>query len=126
MQLRRTPIVLALIAIVVLWSECRGRGPGPASGIAKAAVVYEAMKGTMPDYVYLARDKAIGDGLVPPGQFLVIDVNEASRTADHSKEAVAAAEANGLPALVVLGEGDSILRVVDLPPSLDAIIEALQ
>ena len=113
--------IACILVILVLWSD----GGNPlVSKPDMVAVVYESSDNIPEPYVTGALNKLTAEGL----QSRIFDkdiVTGGGEIPSQVKEAITAANNNGLPALVVLGNG-KVISVQDLPKTEQQIVEAIR
>jgi len=113
--------IACIFVILVLWSD----GGNPlVSKPDTVAVVYESSDDIPAAYVTGALNKLTADGL----QARIFDkdvVTGGGEVPSQIKDAITAANDNGLPALVVLSNG-KVISVQDLPKTEQQIVEAVQ
>lgn len=88
-----------------------------------AAIVYESESWTPPDYVHAARRRVEQAGM----QFRIVDqdvVDGDGKVPAEIAESIAASKQRGLPALCVQS-GLKLMKCVEVPPTADAIVEAV-
>lgn len=112
-------IGLLLILVAILWPT----GASPFASVDTAVVVYESEKGPLPNYVFGAFRQLEEDYDV---RAIDDDVTTGlGDQPDHVQEAITAARENGLPALVLTG-GGKVIRAMDLPGSMEKILEIVK
>lgn len=114
--------IACVFLILILWSD--GGNPLVNNKPDTVAVVYESSNSIPAPYVTGALNKLTAAGL----QARVFDkdvVTGGGEVPRQIKEAITAANDNGLPALVVLSNG-KVISVQDLPKTEQQIVEAAQ